>query len=238
MIMKSDIRSIIAFALAATLLVALLLCIACTIPQATQTPQPNRPPVIQQFTGISDWSAATAGDITCSASDPDGDNLTYSWAADNGTIKGAGPIISWTSPATMGKYNITVTVSDGKGGEASRVQEVRVLINADAPIVLKMSLPSKETVTGAKRVRAWLNSPIECIVEGTDAKDLKYSWTAANGTLRAGTGFSLESGTASKVNWLAPGAGGDYTVNVKVTDGSGNEANGQVNFKVVCCTTE
>ena len=109
-------------------------------------------------------------------------------------------------------------------------------LNPDAPVVLKMSLPSNETVSGEKRVRAWLNSSIECIVEGTDARDLKYSWTSGNGTLRAGTGLSLEGGTASKVNWMAPGAGGDYTVRVTVTDGSGNEAKGQVNFKVVCCT--
>jgi hypothetical protein len=99
-----------------------------------------------------------------------------------------------------------------------------------------MSLPSSEITMGEKRVRAWLNSSIECIVEGTDAGNLKYSWTSANGTLRAGTGLSLEGGTASKVNWMAPGAGGDYKVNVTVTDGTGNEAKGQVNFKVVCCT--
>jgi hypothetical protein len=99
-----------------------------------------------------------------------------------------------------------------------------------------MSIPSSEIITAEKRVRAWLNSSIECIVEGTDAGNLKYSWTSANGTLRAGTGLSLEGGTASKVNWMAPGAGGDYKVNVTVTDGTGNEAKGQVNFKVVCCT--
>ena len=116
------------------------------------------------------------------------------------------------------------------------VPESQANLNPDAPVVLKMSLPSSETVTGAKRVRSWLNSRIECIVEGTDTESLKYSWTYANGTLRAGKGLSLEDGTARVVDWMAPGAGGDYTVNVKVTDGHGNEARGQVSFKVVCCT--
>jgi hypothetical protein len=114
--------------------------------------------------------------------------------------------------------------------------ESQANLNPDAPVVLKMSLPSSETVTGAKRVRSWLNSRIECIVEGTDTENLKYSWTYSNGTLRAGKGLSLEGGTAGVVDWMAPGAGGDYTVNVKVTDGHGNEARGQVSFKVVCCT--
>ena len=144
----------------------------------------------------------------------------------------------------MGKYNISVTVSDGQGNEAKATQEVRVLINADgsissdAPVILKMALPAKETVTAAKRVRIWTASPIECIVDSPDAKNLKYTWTAASGRFQAARGLSLEGGTASKVNWITPGAGGDYIVNVTVTDSSGNEAKGQVNFKVICCTTE
>jgi len=109
-------------------------------------------------------------------------------------------------------------------------------LNPDAPVVLRMSLPSSEIVSGEKRVRSWLNSRIECVVEGADAGKLKYSWSSTDGTLRAGSGFSLEGGSASRVDWMAPAAGGDYTVNVTVTDGSGNEAKGQVNFKVVCCT--
>lgn len=116
--------------------------------------------------------------------------------------------------------------------------ESQANLNPDAPVVLKMSLPSSETVTGEKRVRSWLNSRIECNVEGADAGNLKYSWTSANGTLRAAKGLSLEGGTAMVVDWMAPGAGGDYKVNVTVTDGSGNQARGQVNFKVVCCSSE
>ena len=144
----------------------------------------------------------------------------------------------------MGKYNITVTVTDGKGGEVKKVYPVRVLINADgstspdAPVVLKISFPSKETVTIAQRMRIWTAIPIECIVDSPDSKNLKYTWTAASGRFQAARGLSLEDGTASRVNWISPGAGGDYTVNVTVTDSSGNEAKGQINFKVICCTTE
>ena len=116
--------------------------------------------------------------------------------------------------------------------------ESQANLNPDAPVVLKMSLPSSDTVIGEKRVRSWLNSRIECNVEGADTANLKYSWTSANGTLRAAKGLSLEGGTAMVVDWMAPGAGGDYKVNVTVTDGNGNQARGQVNFKVVCCSSE
>jgi len=234
--------------LAAVMLITLLSSISCVAPAAVPSPAAAPPangqPVIQQLNGSTDWSPQTEGQFTCIASDPDSDQLTYKWTADNGTISANGATMTWVSPATMGKYNITVTVSDGRGGEATAVQAARVIINADgsvssdAPVVLKMSLPSSETVTSAKRVRSWLNSRIECIVEDADARNLKYSWTSANGTLRAGKGLSLEGGTANVVDWMAPGAGGDYIVNVTVTDSKGNEAKGKVNFKVVCCTTE
>jgi hypothetical protein len=144
----------------------------------------------------------------------------------------------------MGKYKITVTVSDGKGGEATAVQEARVIINADgsvssdAPVVLKMSIPSKEDVKIDRRVRAYWTTRIECLVEGADAANLKYTWSSANGKFFAVKGMNLSEGTASRVDWLSPGLGGNYMVNVVVTDGSGNEAKGTVDFKVVCCGGE
>ena len=219
-------------------------CAAPASPLPAQSPPANRAPLIQSITGSTDWEPQADGDFTCVASDPDSDNLTYTWTADNGTIKSNGASAIWTSPPWMGKYHITVTVSDGKGGEAKAVQEVRVAINADgsispdAPAILKLSLPSKETVTVAKKVRIWSATPIECVVDSPDAGNLKYTWSAASGRFQAARGLSLEGGTAGKVNWITPGAGGDYTVNVTVTDSHGNEAKGQVNYKVICCTTE
>jgi len=217
-------------------------CAVPTPPPATEPePQGNRQPLIQQINGSLDWLPLTEGQFTCIAIDPDGDEMTYTWTADNGTISGDGATATWISPATMGKYKVSVEVSDGKGGEAIAVQEARVIINADgsvspdAPVVLKMPFPSMEVVTGAKRMRIWTASPIECLIEGADAKNLKFTWSAASGKLQAAKGMNLSDGTASRVNWIAPGVGGDFTVDVVVTDGSGNEVKGTVNFEVFCC---
>jgi hypothetical protein len=70
------------------------------------------------------------------------------------------------------------------------------------------------------------------VVDGANPQDLKYAWTASNGKIQ---GKGLNEGTASQVAWIAPGAAGDYTLDVVVTDSRGNQARGTVNFKVFCC---
>jgi len=68
--------------------------------------------------------------ITCTASDQDGDTLTYSWSSSpGGTITGSGSRITWKSPATKGTYTITCMVSDGKGGEVKETVDIIVAVN-------------------------------------------------------------------------------------------------------------
>ena len=55
--------------------------------------------------------------LTCMATDPDGDVVRYSWSASEGSITGVGNRVTWIAPNKGGNYNITVILSDGKGGE-------------------------------------------------------------------------------------------------------------------------
>lgn len=65
--------------------------------------------------------------IAVTASDPDGDALTYSYAVSGGSITGAGSSVSWTAPSTAGANSVTVTVTDGKGGQATGNGSLTVL---------------------------------------------------------------------------------------------------------------
>lgn len=56
--------------------------------------------------------------VAVTATDPDGDPLTYSYIVTGGAISGSGASVSWTAPSAAGAHSITVTVSDGKGGSA------------------------------------------------------------------------------------------------------------------------
>jgi len=53
-------------------------------------------------------------EFTAEASDPDGDELTYSWFVDDEEQPDTGSNMS--TILTLGDYNVTVKVSDGKGG--------------------------------------------------------------------------------------------------------------------------
>ena len=55
--------------------------------------------------------------IVCTASDRDGDELSYEWSPSGGGINGEGATVTWTAPDSEGSYNVTVTVTDGRGGE-------------------------------------------------------------------------------------------------------------------------
>ncbi len=65
--------------------------------------------------------------VGVSASDPDGDSLTYNWSVSGGTIDDIhAQNINWTTPSTYGNNTISVTVSDGKGGEDSKSVDIYV----------------------------------------------------------------------------------------------------------------
>jgi len=53
--------------------------------------------------------------VTCTATEPDGDDLTYAWGSSDGTVSGSGSAVTWFGPLTAGTYQVWVTVDDGQG---------------------------------------------------------------------------------------------------------------------------
>ncbi len=81
-----------------------------------EVPPDNRAPSISSVgidpTQISPGQMAT---ISVDASDPDGDELTYSYSIGSGLISDGGDTVTWTAPLEDGLYVLTVTVSDPYG---------------------------------------------------------------------------------------------------------------------------
>jgi len=65
--------------------------------------------------------------VSVTATDPDGDALTYAYVVSGGSIAGNGASATWTAPAVEGANSVTVTVSDGKGLQASSNATLTVL---------------------------------------------------------------------------------------------------------------
>jgi len=104
----------------------------------------NQAPAISSFTASPSgvlYGGTTL--LTCIASDPDGDVVRYSWTTSEGSISGVGNKVTWIAPDKTGTFNITVTVSDGKGGETKGNVAVTV-----APAVSTVTIPVVAQETG------------------------------------------------------------------------------------------
>jgi len=110
--------------LATLIIVSAALCVACDVDLLLFTGAANQPPVISAIDAEPDtFYAEHVTRITVTASDPDGDNLTYEWD----------PNASWLLPMSSAGNSIDLTncchidamqttfvhsiVSDGRGGQ-------------------------------------------------------------------------------------------------------------------------
>jgi len=179
----------------------------------------NTPPVITGLTASpSSTERGGISTITCTATDPEGDALTYSYTTTGGSISGTGSTVTYIAPLTDGTYSITCSISDGNGGEDNETVAVTVTTTNSPPEITGLiATPSSIQPGGI--------STITCTATDPDGDALTYSYTTAGGSI---------SGTGSTVIYTAPGIDGSHTVTCTVSDGNGGEDNETV---VVTVTT-
>jgi outer membrane protein OmpA-like peptidoglycan-associated protein len=144
-----------------------------------------------------------------SASDPNGDSLTYSWTVNGERLAATGPTVTFGSVGRQpGTYTITVTASDGElTASASSTVTVREKPNVPPTIsclTTTLDVASGETV----ELRARTSDP--------DGDSTSVSWSATGGRV---------SGSAETATFNASGLrAGSYTVTATVNDGRGGRA--------------
>ena len=178
----------------------------------------NRAPVVNSVTAYPETIAPKSSTvITCTATDPDGGTLTYTWESDWGTFSGTGNVVTWTAPALSRECYIRVMVNDGKGETATGGCTVIVSGN-QAPVITSISA-DPESVT------LETSSTITCVATDPDGDPITYAWSAASG--------GSISGTGSVVTWVAPATARAYPIEVTVSDGRGGATSRSCNVIVL-----
>jgi outer membrane protein OmpA-like peptidoglycan-associated protein len=106
-------------------------------PAPTPTAAPaNHPPTVSCDIDKSELKPGESAKCHATASDPDGDTLTYEWSASAGKVTGSGPDATWDSTGveTGTTTTITIRVSDGRGGRAEARCTVRIERKVGPPV--------------------------------------------------------------------------------------------------------
>ncbi|MCJ7790837.1 MAG: PKD domain-containing protein, partial [Dehalococcoidia bacterium] len=199
----------------------------------TITVRANNPPTISSLVANADWTLPSGNlQVTCNATDPDGDELSYEWTATGGNITGTGAVVNWSAPQEVGIYNVTVVVKDGHGREDTRFVSLSVALGTP-PTIEDLIVTAKEpkylrTISaGYYKVGKTKQYDIECTVSDTSG-EVSYEWSCEDGAI---------SGEGSMITWTAPDETlTRTTVTVIVSDIAGNRVSKSVDFQVVSCS--
>jgi len=171
--------------------------------------------------------------LTVTASDADGDALSYVW-----TSSCAGAVFSSTAAstsvtlpvsATDTSCDFTVAISDGKGGSTTGQTTLPVgkPVAVQAPVIVD-SVQSVSVVD--------VSGGVNLAVEASDPQGsaLAFAWIAAAGTVAD----QVDTGTTSKVAWTAPATEKtSFTVSVVVTNTLGASTQYDFTVKTAASTT-
>ncbi|NNE67877.1 MAG: hypothetical protein HKN33_15040 [Pyrinomonadaceae bacterium] len=125
--------------------------------------------------------------VRTSASDPEGDVLTYNYTVSGGRIVGQGANVSWDlSGVNPGEYTLTAAVDDGCGVCSDPMTKTVKVRDCDCE---KECNCSELTVSGpAAVVQPGSTMTFTANVTGGDQQNLNFNWSVDKGSIVSGQG--------------------------------------------------
>jgi hypothetical protein len=178
----------------------------------------NQSPVVKSLTA--NPASVKQDEITelrCDVTDPDGDPLTFAWSSNGGVFSDSTNKQFWTNwraPKQDGTFNLTVTVSDGRGGTATKT--ITLVIGSNRPPTISSAtiVPPNPKPGDTCTITVTASDP-----DGDPIKS--YTWLSSNSKV---TSSGNNIGT-----WVAPDKDGVYEIQVVVSDGKDN---GQTTYPI------
>lgn len=218
------------------LLISGLALLSCTTAAEPPPPPPpeNSAPNIHYITAPTETLPLLSYEIDCVATDFDGDDLIYKWTTTGGTIIGNGASVVWNSPEVAGSYDLTVSVSDGRGGHDEMTTKMVVTEKPNAsPVIIRMEVMNDDNTKIEVKpgdmtpvwVALWGTLRIYCIAEDPDGDSMDIIWSATEGRIE---------GEGNFVTYIASERG-DFVVIANVIDSQGASTKSAVYIHVPCC---
>ncbi len=190
----------------------------------------NRPPTVTVSASSQDINVGDIVTLQATASDPDGNSLSYSWStspSSSGSFDdSAEKDTSWKGPetvqSTLSTYEVTLTltVSDSR---LTGSDSVTITINRPPTVTITAPTAPVQPVNGGDTVT------LQATASDPDGDALEYSWSATDD---AG---SFGNATALNTTWTAPDAhttDQTYTITLAVEDPDDLDAEDTVEITV------
>ncbi len=157
--------------------------------------------------------------------DPAGNTTTLTSGVDKG-ISGSPytTFVTWTAPPATGAYTFHLSLSDSGsfmcGGRQTTLQDIPVSVAVGSPPVITSIIADPEVVFINRK------SIITAQAYDPDGDLITFSWNADGGLISP-------TEEPSRIEWIAPGVGGLYTITLTVEDINGLKSTRSVMIRAI-----